>query len=207
VFDSHTAEQTVDIDREYLARGQWDEIPDNALILRGGVFEVGRAYYHGKLPFDELGDPDEAFSRISRAFEFDALHADSQAHPEGLREWITWCLSEPEPRLDWRDRFYLEQRVGGWLSAIEQALDLTIPERIHLANAAATISALVALPLEVRIRTQHHVDLIRRSAPELLRHRFNPPDSVRQALTSKARGALRRLKRVGRRLARYRATT
>jgi hypothetical protein len=29
------------------------------------------------------------------------------------------------PRDHWRDRFYLEQRVAGWLAPIEQALDLT----------------------------------------------------------------------------------
>jgi hypothetical protein len=206
-FDFHTAGHTVDIDREYLARGQWDQIPADALILRGGVFEVGRAYYYRKLPFDEFGDPDEAYTRIAGAFRFDSVHADSTSHAEGLRDWISWCLQEPEPLMDWRDRFYLEQRVAGWLAPIEQALDLTLPERVHLANATATISALAALPLEARRRTQHHVDLIRRSAPQLLRYGFNPPDSARQAVIGKARSALRRLKRIGRRFTGPRTAT
>lgn len=206
-FDAHTAGHTVDIDREYLARGQWDQIPSEAVILRGGVFEVGRAYYHGKLPFDELGDLDQAYDRIAGAFGFESLHAGSAAHSEGLREWISWCNREPEPGIDWRDRFYLEQRVAGWLAPIEQALDLTAPERVHLANAAATITALVALPLETRRRTEHHVDLIRRSTPQLVKYPFNPPDSVRQMAISKARGAVRKLTRIGCRLGRIRTAT
>jgi hypothetical protein len=184
LFDAHTAKHCVDIDRRFFARGQWSAIRPPALVLRGGVFEVGRCFYHRKFPQPAAGDLAE---RIAARFRFREFHAGSAAHLTGIAEWAEWVGRTPCRGLDWRDRLYLEQRLGGWASSIEQALDLTAYERAYVANSHLYISTVLRLPEETRLVGRHHVDLIRRMAPELLRFPFNPPDDALVRLSFRVR--------------------
>ena len=173
LFDVHTAGHCVDGDRRFLAHGQWEMIPAPAVILRGGVFELGRCYFHRKFPEPEPGNLVES---IAARFHFDEFHPTSRAHRDGIADWVAWTWTTPEAGLDWRDRLYLEQRIAGWVSSIEQALDLTPYERPYIANCHTYFSMVLTLPEAVRRDSRHHVDLIGRMAPELLRFPFNPTD-------------------------------
>jgi hypothetical protein len=184
LFDAHTAEHCVGIDRRYFARGQWGAFRPPVLVLRGGVFEVGRCFYHRKFPYAATDDLAET---IAARFRFREFHADSQAHLEGIAEWAEWVDRTPCPGLDWRDRLYVEQRLGGWASSIEQALDLTAYERVYVANSHLYISTVLTLPEEMRLVGRHHVDLVRRMAPDLLRFPFNPPDDALVKLSFRVR--------------------
>jgi hypothetical protein len=94
-FDEHTDGLTVDMDSEFVPRGQWEQIPIDATVLGGNVWELGRCYYH-------------------------------ENQPDAPPEWHGWWHDWPtEPGIDWRDRLYLEQRIGGWLAAFEQGVDFT----------------------------------------------------------------------------------
>lgn len=190
LFDAHTAEHCVDIDRRFFARGQWSAFRPPVLVLRGGVFEVGRCFYHRKFPDATTDDLAET---VATRFRFREFHAGSQAHLEGIGEWAEWVEHTPCPGLDWRDRLYLEQRLGGWASSIEQALDLTAYERAYIANSHLYISTVLTLPEEVRLVGGHHVDLVRRMAPELLRFPFNPPDDALVRLSFSVRNEWREL--------------
>jgi len=176
LFDAHTAGHCVDGnrgDRRFFAHGQWEMIPAPALILRGGVFEVGRCYFHRKFPEPVA---DDLFELIATRFSFSEFHANSFAHLAGIAEWVEWMARTAPTALDWRDRLYLEQRIAGWLSSTEHALDLTSYERAYVANSHVYIATVLTLPESIRRSSQHHVDLIRRMAPELLRFPFNPRD-------------------------------
>jgi hypothetical protein len=184
LFDAHTAKHCVDIDRRFFARGQWSAFRAPSLVLRGGVFEVGRCFYHRKFPDAATND---LAGTIAARFRFREFHSGSQAHLEGIAEWAEWVERTPCPGLDWRDRLYLEQRLGGWASSIEQALDLTAYERAYIANSHLYMSTVLALPEETRLAGRHHVDLVRRMAPELLRFPFNPPDDALVKLSFRVR--------------------
>jgi hypothetical protein len=93
-----------------------------------------------------------------------------------LSQWIQWMSQTADHWLDWRDRFFIEQIAAGWLSAIEQSLDLTACERFYPANARDTISILLSIPADKRFVFSHHTDIINLLAPELLKYPFNPPD-------------------------------
>jgi hypothetical protein len=95
-----------------------------------------------------------------------------------LAEWVEVLKRTPVRGLDWRDRLYLEQRLGGWLSALEQGLDITLGERVHIANAAATYNLMLELPEETRAQAQHQRDLVARLAPTLAEFPFNPPEEA-----------------------------
>jgi hypothetical protein len=183
LFDAHTAGHCVDGDRRFFAHGQWEMIPAPALILRGGVFELGRCYFHRKFPEPESGD---LFKSIAARFHFDEFHPTSSAHFAGIADWVDWTAGTSHAGLDWRDRLYLEQRIAGWVSSIEQALDLTAYERAYIANCHTYLATVLTLPEAARCDSQHHVDLISRMAPQLLRFPFNPADG-RLALARRLR--------------------
>jgi hypothetical protein len=173
LFDRHTDGQTADIDRVFFASGQWDAVPEGALDLGGGVFEIARCYYHPKLPTDTA---DRAGA---------VLGALPSVAPDGVRAWADWLAQTPD-WVDWRDRLYLEQRSAGWLSAIAQGLDLFGPRRVHLASCSALLGELLSLPEDVRRRGLHHEHLIERLAPALARFPINPQNSTWDRLSGRA---------------------
>ena len=173
LFDAHTAGDCADGDRRFFAHGQWEMFAPPAIILRGGVFELGRCYFHGKFPEP---DAEDLVHAISTRFHFREFHPTSCAHFAGIAEWVEWAAATSYAGLDWRDRLYLEQRIAGWVSSIEQALDLTAYERLYIANCHTYLATVLTLPESARRDGQHHTDLIGRMAPELLRFPFNPAD-------------------------------
>jgi hypothetical protein len=183
LFDAHTAGECVDGDRRFFAHGQWEMIPAPALILRGGVFELGRCYFHRKFPEPDARDLVEL---IATRFHFGEFHPTSTVHLAGITEWVEWTARTSQPGLDWRDRLYLEQRIAGWVSSIEQALDLTSYTRAYIANCHAYMTTVLTLPETARRTGQHHIDLIGRMAPQLLRFPFNPADG-KSALSRRLR--------------------
>lgn len=172
-YDEHSARETAGVDRTYFARGQWDFARLGDCVLRGGCFEVGRCYYYRRFPAADGSTPPPA------ATIAEGLHEPPDTPvTAALAEWTEAVDHSPVPALDWRDRLYLEQRLGGWLSAVEQSLDLAVPERIHVANAAATYALLLGLPEEVRASSRHQRDLIARLVPPLAEFPFNPPQEA-----------------------------
>lgn len=92
-------------------------------IAHGITFEVGRSFYWDR--FKKAGITDEIPSAegILSAF-FKSPPNPRSAWVAALNEWIA-SLSEPLPiALDWRNRFYLEQRLGAWASGVQRTLDI-----------------------------------------------------------------------------------
>jgi hypothetical protein len=178
LFDAHTARHCVEEDRRFFAHEQWEAIPAPAVILRGAVFPATRCMNHGRFPSPAVSD---LFQIITERFHFREFHPDSYAHLAGIAEWVEWVASTPYPGIDWRDRLFIEQRTAGSVSSVEQALDLTAYERVYIANCHLYLATALKLPEETRRTSRHHIDLISRMAPELLRFAFNPPNDAKLA--------------------------
>src|SRR5690625_648947 len=163
-FEKHTAKMTQGIDNTYYAYGQWDKIPKNSIILRGGVFEVGRCFYYDNLS----ADFNKAKESIYTAFNFATHHKHSNTHFDSIEEWVNWASGHPQKNsIDWRDFFYIDQRVGSWLSSIEHGLDLTGIRRFHVANCHNIISAFLQIPLKYRRTDDPHKKLMKIMSPRL----------------------------------------
>ncbi len=173
-YDAHCGRQSAGVDRRYYARGQWGFVRPGDLVLRTNSPDVGRVSWHNTFPppptLEMLPEPEEIARWIREPEDSPAL--------EGLREWIDHARAHPVAGLEWRDRFHWEQRLGGWLSALEQSLDLVPGARTHPANSAQIYGLLLALPPARRAAGEHHRELIGRLAPELLEFPFNPPDDA-----------------------------
>jgi hypothetical protein len=93
-----------------------------------------------------------------------------------MTQWLTWSQTAPEPTLDWRDRYFHEQRMSGWLGSIEQGLDCTPYVSIQPANCFALLSELLSFEPTMRSTSEHQRLLIERMAPDLLGRPVNPYD-------------------------------
>jgi len=190
LYDRHCAGHSVSLDRDALAEGQWETLGANPVVLGGGVFEVGRNYYHRKLPKLEPDSQEELVRVVAQAFEFERLYMGSEAHWQGVRDWAHSFLEHRWRDVDWRDQFYYEQRLGGWMTSLEQGLDAAELTSLHIANSEDVIGTLLHVRAEGRARGRHQIDLIDRMAPRLLDYPFNP----RAGLRGRARAELRALR-------------
>ncbi|MGK7910097.1 MAG: hypothetical protein AB4050_01235 [Synechococcus sp.] len=95
----------------------------------------------------------------------------------GLQEWLEWVLKHPQEHLDWRDRFFIEQRQAGWLAAKEQLYDLGRLERFPILNSALNYSLLLSFPEAARLGSRIQEKIIHRIAPTLSQYPFNQKDS------------------------------
>jgi hypothetical protein len=184
MFDAHTAWHCVEGDRRFFAHHQWEAIPASAVILRGAVFGLTRCVDHRAFASPMVSD---LFQTITQRFHFREFHPDSYPHLAGIAEWVDWSAGTPFTGLDWRDRFFLEQRTAGLASSVEQALDLTAYERLYIANCHVYLATAMMLSEETRRSSRHHIDFIGRMAPDLLRFPFNPPDSAMVTLLYRLR--------------------
>src|SRR5262249_23966380 len=48
-YDAHTVGHANDLDRGFYALGQWETFAPSSVVLRGGIFEVGRCYFWDRL--------------------------------------------------------------------------------------------------------------------------------------------------------------
>ncbi|MGF1478672.1 MAG: hypothetical protein ACFB4I_04200 [Cyanophyceae cyanobacterium] len=119
-----------------------------------------------------FASPHEGALQIAKLFN-EPAHSSAVA---GMMTWLTWVQSHPQPDLDWRDRFFLEQRQAGWLSSKEQVYDLTSLTRFPILNAARTYALLLSIPEAQRLGSLVQIALLEQLAPELLTYPFNPPD-------------------------------
>ncbi len=184
LFDAHTAKSCLEIDRRFVARRQWEALPAPATILRGA--SLTRCTDQRVIP-KPVGD---VFQFIIQRFHLDEYQRNSYAHFDGIAEWLDWIGRTPPAGMDWHDRFFVEQDTGGWVSAVEQALDVTAYDRVYIANSHSYISTAMTLPKDVRRSSRHHVDLIRRMAPELLSFPFNPEDDAMLRVSVRLRDEL-----------------
>ncbi len=162
-FDAHTAGHCIDGPREQVAHRLWDALPAEGTVLGGACFGLTRAYYQSRV----TDAPPTADAMT------DAVLARWADRPEGVRAWAAWAADDPGD-LEWHDRFFLEQRLAGWLSSNAQGIDLTGRRQVHLANDGPMLRGLFARPIAERTTGEHQRAIIRRLAPALDAFPVNP---------------------------------
>lgn len=130
-------------DAMFYARGQFSSFGEDALIIRSGLFEAGQTYARSYTAPDISG-----FAKGMTDYYSDLRNSDKQA--SAFKEWINNAKEHPISHIDIRDRFYIEQRVGGWAAAIEQSLDINDFTSIQIANCSALLSILLSCSDEER---------------------------------------------------------
>jgi hypothetical protein len=158
LFDQHCAHHCVEANRPGLATRAIGWSLGNVAVLPGNGFEVGRCQYYGKLP-RELNE---------RVLATSPMLAHEPRERVGISDWARWIDDHPDP-LDWRDRFYIEQILAGWLSSTAQAGDLAGPPEVWVANSRRFISELLQFPEAVRMKAFHQDAVLEALSPKLAR--------------------------------------
>jgi hypothetical protein len=170
-----------------MSRVPTDVVGGEDLVLTGIVFEVGRAFYHGKLP--------TGLSAEVPAEPTAVTHALGQApYPSVLASLGTWTRGCARRRIP--------GSIGGTGSISSSAPPGGLPRSCRgpiswitscfPSPMRAFFDLVLQVPKGMRECSQHHVDLIRRLAPALAVFPFNPPAPLHRRLLRAARVRWRR---------------
>ena len=168
--DEHTGCHISKGDAKPLIKGIRDRL--KGISIGGHGFEVAKSF--ASLPSLPSLPPNAQIG----AEMIGALFQESKTSvaTASLKEWLDWILAHPQENLNWRDRFYLEQRHTGWLSSKEQLYDLNDLNRFPILNSAYLYSLFLGIKEERRLNSEIQKDLIDRTAPKLNKYAFNPND-------------------------------
>jgi hypothetical protein len=194
LWREHGLESYHDADDAHLIpQNQYRFLGAGDLLVRGGCFEFGRRFYASRFTGLDFGNATGA--ALWSRFEATVPHPPTVA---ALEAWLDWRRRHADG-LDLADSFYLDQRAGGWLSAVEHGLDMLPGLSLPAANCNRILSALITPGEADRLDGRLQRDVIRRLEPGLLRFPVNPPSLGERAtrLLHRTRdGIKRRLKRV-----------
>ena len=165
----HAGNNVSDGDSEPFVMGVRDKLRGISFGGHGMAIASG---FHTLRQLPATFTPSQGARQIAHLFD---EPADSSA-VMGLQAWLSWIEQHPQEHLDWRDRFFLEQRQAGWLSSKEQVYDLTDLVRFPVLNASRTYSLLLSIPEAKRLGSLVQVALLERLAPKLCQYPFNPTD-------------------------------
>lgn len=188
----------------YIARHPYDLLKDRGqTVAHGNAFGgEGRCHYWAKLSILGRETPPTDPDHILDSF---AYRSSWRPEPRALwrRAFQAWIdsLSDPLPlALDWRDRFYLEQRNGGWNSTTQAFWDMHDGTAFYPGNCLWVSHLFLLFSPEKRKQGFPQREAIRLLVPELLEFPINPKPisdrlraSVRDLLGPKIVHALKSL--------------
>lgn len=184
-YVAFTGGNSLGADAEFYATGQFAQIPDDAVIIKSGLFEAGQSYARRIAGGDET-----SFVAGMRAYYRSSFTDEDQVR--ALDEWIEYQRRYPMLGIDIRDRFYLEQRLNGWAAAIEHSLSINAFSSIQIANSSIVLGCLLYALKEDRKNSHLALEMIKCLDEKLLDFPIN-----KRSLADEVRRVCLALKRKG----------
>ena len=150
----------------------------------GGLgFELGRCFF-----WNWFGPTDAEYvlAQYPRQWGYD------EKYKIAISSWVASLSDEIPLVMDWRDRFYLEQRLGGWASANHQCNDILTGLFLNPANCAQIFRLMLQLPEQDRRSGLAQKRVIQLLAPEIANFPLNP-EPWRKIVWRKARAVKRKV--------------
>lgn len=189
-WDAHCDGAYSDADNALLLpRGQYRFLDREDILIRGGCFEFGRMHCEARLGTQHLFTATPA--SVMRAFKGKPSE-DATAY-DAMADWLDWRRAHPYD-LPFADAFFLDQDIGGWLRAIEQATD-ALPCLSVVPGSSEVVLSAVRTPASP---TERKSGLVQRLAaqqmvPDILNLPVNPvplSKMMKTAMRRTARDAL-----------------
>lgn len=155
----------------FYSSGQTQQLPSVSIVIRSGIFEVGQQY--GRRT---MGGTMESLKDGFYKYYKTSLQEEGQK--EAFEKWVQYVERNPLPYIDLRDRLYIEQRVNGWVSAIEQALTINDFDTMQIANCQELISILLYATEKERNNNRLALRMIKALVPDLLNYPINKPSII-----------------------------
>lgn len=159
-FDAHCGRMAIDEDRNFYAYGQYPELEGGYALLRANIWEIAWGKY-----YKTISSYGPELSKFKKKYVNVRRRKDIQ---DSLAKWFEYIKSD-EQKLPFANRFYWEQRVGCWLSSVEQSLTIMDGvDSIPLCNCNRLLSILLDFDIEKRMNKEYQVMIIEKTCPELL---------------------------------------
>jgi len=168
-------------DALFYARGQFDSFGEDTVILRSGLYEAGQTYSRGIAGSDE-----ESFEKGMKSY-YSNEFSKNDLQKSAFDEWLKYIKENPASFVDIRDRFYIEQRAGGWVSAIEMSLDINDFTSIQIANCKEILSVLLSCNETERKKLSLSYDTVRMLCEKALDVEINKRSFSDKLIPLKAR--------------------
>ncbi len=197
LFDEHCFSTCVDYERDAVCHGQLAfATAENTVAIKSGGWEVGRCFYHDLFPFPWQNERPSC-DDIAAAWRMAKNDPDIV---EGLSAWLDWRRDHPAMSVDWQDVYYIEQRICGWLSSVEQSLDLVALPVAQPANCQAIFDLLLSFPPDERRTGTAQRLMIKRVDPAMLDLPINGPRDSAYELKRHGLRAIKAGRELGHRL-------
>lgn len=194
VWREHTGTSYASVGADMLVpENQYRYLVAGSTSVGGGCFEIGRRFFRHR--FEDLNFDNVKGEDLWRRSE------DRPPDPRTIQffdDWLEWRREHPDG-FDLVDSYYLDQRIGGWLSYVEHGLGMYPGDLVLAGNCIRIFSALITPGNREREAGKLQRAAIAAMAPGLARIPINPA-SARQRLKVAKVGTKRVVKRVIRRL-------
>jgi hypothetical protein len=156
------------------ATGRTDHLHDPGLTVAAGHgFEIGRCAQWARFFRSGLNERSPTPGGLLRSF-FHARPTPLSLWMDAMTEWQR-SLTDPIPLdLDWRDRFYLEQRFGAWAATVQRTMDVMDGHFFYPANCLWIAHLLLQYSPRERRMGFAQRSAIELLAPPLAEFPFNP---------------------------------
>lgn len=165
-YYDHNGNKCADRSLEYILGDYYREFPNDAILLHGGCFEVGRNYYHEKFfgkfstrpeAVDDLNVFEDVFGESFHDLEKDALH-----------EWLKLRTLFPTVEgSDLLEQLYWDQRRSCWGADNRMSEDFMAPVWIMPANDPIVLSLLSSAKFEEKSKGEIQIGAIEHMVPNL----------------------------------------
>lgn len=159
-YDQHCGRMAIDEDRNFYAYHQYPESEEQTALLRANIWECAWGKY-----YKSISSYGANISKFKKKYVNIRRRQDIR---NSLESWFKYVRNDNQ-NIEFANRFYWEQRVGCWLSSVEQSL--TVMENIDsipLCNCNRILSILLGFDIEIRKNKRHQVMIIKKTCPELL---------------------------------------
>lgn len=165
------------------------DIPNakDSIILWGTVWESYIKYYYSY--FEKGKEITERLKMINEICE--SILDKSLVHKKSIREWLEYVEKNPIIGLDWRERLYIEQRVGGWVSYAAQGFDLLDSVRISPVNCQELMELLLSLDVSAMDKSSQ-LCIINKCCPKISKIQYGNQMSIIYRLYKKIKRILSR---------------
>ena len=140
IFDVHSSGFIVGTERKQYLTGVDVPIERKAIVLWGTVW-AGYIKPYQKI-FLQNEDAESCLEQINAVSG--GILDRSNIHRLSLHTWLTNVFNHPIPDIDWRERMYIEQRNGAWVSGAMQAIDLFDSVRVAPVNSQELLEILLS---------------------------------------------------------------
>ena len=171
-YRRHTGGMANDADKPMYVYGQYQKLDPNyqVVLLRSAIWEHSCNYF--KKMFTR-----KAALEMERHFDMVKVFPSSLKHELYCKSLCQWQRIKENDAVNkdiniW-DLLYIEQRLGAWLSSIEQGFDLMEGvTSVECCNSRRFFSILTGFSDKDKIKKKHEMSIVKQSCPILGKYRY-----------------------------------